>query len=255
MSEQRNPWPHIGQLFVEQGRLTTEQVEDALVEQQSTGNPLGEILVARGHISRIDLAAALSTQWTWQKAGRPLDEPAAELATSDVPVAVETTEPEPSPTYEPEPSPTYEAVTEPPTAPVPALPPVAMTVEPEPFRTVEPEPFVTAQPEPFSIAPAPPPPPQPPVDPTGGLERRVTVLEDSARLVADLQARLRSAYEQLAAAEARLGALEPSVAALAQAYNALVAQLQAQRHELEALRAASVKHEAQIATAARALLA
>jgi hypothetical protein len=242
MSEQRNPWPHIGQLFVEQGRLTSEQVEDALAEQRSTGNPLGEILVARGHISRIDLAAALSTQWTWQKTGRPLEETPAEAPTAVEAPPVELVEPEPVTHYEP--------VEE--TAPAIAVgPPVAVTSRPEPAPPFQPRPPVMAPVAP----PTPPASAQPPLDLTGGLESRVAALEADGRLVADLQARLRSGYEQLAAAEARLSALEPGVAALAQAYNTLVAQLQAQNRELEALRAASVKHEAQISTAARALLA
>ena len=64
--QQRNRWPQMGQLFVESGRLTSEQLDSALEQQRETGEPLGEILVARNHISRIDLAAVLSKQWTWQ---------------------------------------------------------------------------------------------------------------------------------------------------------------------------------------------
>jgi hypothetical protein len=79
MSAQANRWPQMGQLFVEQGRLTNEQLDSALAEQQETGQPLGEILVAREHISRIDLAAVLSKQWTWQR------EPEADAAIVEQP--------------------------------------------------------------------------------------------------------------------------------------------------------------------------
>src|SRR5437763_11965841 len=55
--------------------MTAEQLDDALAQQQRTGEPIGEILVARGLVSRIDLAGALSAQWSWrpgqQEAARP----------------------------------------------------------------------------------------------------------------------------------------------------------------------------------------
>jgi len=81
-----NPWPQMGRLFVEKGRLTPAQLEDALSAQRRNGERLGEILVARGHISRIDLAAALSTQWSWQGDG---EEPAGAPALEQVPPVVE----------------------------------------------------------------------------------------------------------------------------------------------------------------------
>src|SRR5437773_3158617 len=149
MSAQRNRWPQMGQLFVEKGRLTSEQLASALEQQQETGEPLGEILVARNHISRIDLAAALSTQWSWQG-----DESAAEEP--EQPAAVATAEP---------------------AAPVSAV-------------------------------------------------------DDEGRVVADLQARLRGAYEQLAAAESRLEVLEPAVADLTNAFGVLNAQLHARGEAL-----------------------
>lgn len=53
----------IGALFVEKGLVTQEQLELALEEQRSTGNRLGEILVERFEVSRLDLASALAEQW------------------------------------------------------------------------------------------------------------------------------------------------------------------------------------------------
>jgi len=182
MSEQRNRWPQMGQLFVEKGRLTTEQLDSALAQQRETGEPLGEILVARNHISRIDLAAALSTQWSWQGEAPAADD------TPEQPAAVELGE-------------------------APASDTAVVAVA-----------------------------------------ERVATQEDGDRLVADLQARLRGAYEQLAAAEARIEALEPAVADLTKAFGFVTAQLTARAEEIAELRAASARRGEQIAAAARALL-
>jgi chromosome segregation ATPase len=53
----------IGALFVEKGLVTQEQLDIALEEQQRTGNRLGEVLVERFGVSRLDLASALAEQW------------------------------------------------------------------------------------------------------------------------------------------------------------------------------------------------
>ena len=83
-SQNGNPWPQMGDLLVQQGRVTNEQLEAALAQQRDTGEPLGEILVARELISRVDLAQALATQWTWQ---RPQPEQAAAAEPQGVPRA------------------------------------------------------------------------------------------------------------------------------------------------------------------------
>ncbi len=91
MSTAQNPWPPIGQLFVEQGHLTAAQLEGALVEQEKTGGRLGEILVERGYISRTDLAGALSKQWSWKNHAPRL----SELPVALVPPPQASVEPEP----------------------------------------------------------------------------------------------------------------------------------------------------------------
>jgi len=53
----------IGSLFVEKGLITQEQLDLALAEQQTTGERLGEILVERFGVSRLDLASTLAEQW------------------------------------------------------------------------------------------------------------------------------------------------------------------------------------------------
>jgi hypothetical protein len=55
----------IGEIFVERGYVTEEQLRAALEYQRSMGDQLlGEILVERGIVSRLDLASILSEQWS-----------------------------------------------------------------------------------------------------------------------------------------------------------------------------------------------
>jgi uncharacterized coiled-coil protein SlyX len=93
VSTAQNPWPPIGELFVEQGHLTPAQLEVALAEQRETGTPLGEILVEHGYITRIHLAGALSKQWSWRHQTPDLPGAAAPVSVSVAPE--ETFEPEP----------------------------------------------------------------------------------------------------------------------------------------------------------------
>lgn len=53
----------LGDIFVERGLITDEQLQEALVVQQDTGGRLGEILVERGFITRVALAGVISEQW------------------------------------------------------------------------------------------------------------------------------------------------------------------------------------------------
>jgi hypothetical protein len=52
----------IGDIFVGEGLITDEQLEQALDEQQTTGQRLGEVLITRFGISRPELASALGEQ-------------------------------------------------------------------------------------------------------------------------------------------------------------------------------------------------
>ena len=58
------PKRRLGDIFVERGLVTQEQLQEALAEQREHGGKLGEILVEMGHMSRIELAGAISEQWT-----------------------------------------------------------------------------------------------------------------------------------------------------------------------------------------------
>jgi hypothetical protein len=54
----------LGDIFVERGLITPEQLQEALAEQRENGAKLGEILVEMGYMTRIELAGAISEQWT-----------------------------------------------------------------------------------------------------------------------------------------------------------------------------------------------
>ena len=56
------PWRPIGELFVEKGLISQAQLEEALAEQEATGQRLGEILVKRNLISSPELTQALMEQ-------------------------------------------------------------------------------------------------------------------------------------------------------------------------------------------------
>ena len=61
-SDEEPPKKPIGQIFVERGFITSDQLEDALEEQKWSGRKLGEILMARGDVSRLRLWDALEEQ-------------------------------------------------------------------------------------------------------------------------------------------------------------------------------------------------
>ena len=66
----------IGEIFVERGLVTDAQLEEALEQQRTSGTRLGEILVASGKLSRLELASALADQWaTFQKLRPPAEAP------------------------------------------------------------------------------------------------------------------------------------------------------------------------------------
>jgi hypothetical protein len=55
-------WRPLGQLLVQRGLLTAEELEAALDEQERTGGLLGEILMRNGLLSRLALASSLHEQ-------------------------------------------------------------------------------------------------------------------------------------------------------------------------------------------------
>jgi hypothetical protein len=55
-------WKPLGELLVERGLLTTEELDDALREQEVTGERLGAILVARKAVPSVVLTTLLAEQ-------------------------------------------------------------------------------------------------------------------------------------------------------------------------------------------------
>jgi uncharacterized coiled-coil protein SlyX len=294
MSAAQNPWPHIGQLFVEEGYLTSAQLEGALAEQRRSGERLGEILIERGYITRIHLAGALSKQWSWKgEIPSSIEPPAA-----PVQLVEESVEPEPAAA-----APEFVLVPELPATDSPHTYPSANGVpmgaptssvlegdaESQPLPTPSVEEIVAPTPSPVRIeafaAPVsgledqerplrdpdfnggaePQASPTPSVKESGelaasslridALAERVSGLEDQERLLRELQARLRDTHEQLAAGEARVGSLDAIVAELSKAYAALNARLDAQTREIDDLRRVVADQSTRLASAARSLLA
>lgn len=60
--EDHASWRRLGDIFVERGFVSAEELEHALARQRQTGERLGEALVAQGVISKFELAGALAEQ-------------------------------------------------------------------------------------------------------------------------------------------------------------------------------------------------
>jgi hypothetical protein len=58
-----NSWRPLGEMLVEKGLVTKEELEHALAVQEETGRLLGAILVERGYVSGPALAVALAEQY------------------------------------------------------------------------------------------------------------------------------------------------------------------------------------------------
>jgi hypothetical protein len=59
----QTPWRPLGQILVEQGLLTDEDLASVLAEQRRTGRKLGEIVIERGLVSWPSLTNALAAQY------------------------------------------------------------------------------------------------------------------------------------------------------------------------------------------------
>ena len=263
----------LGVLLVGNGLLTQEQLTAALAEQQQTGRPLGEIVVARGWVSGPLVAQALATQRggltkteygyaTGFPSGEEPAAPAAPLAPPPVSIEAQA-------------RPALRLATPPPISPDSELraqaaveQPVAPLVRPP---AVEPP------------APAQPPPAAPVESPElTALRERIAELEtiadkaatntetaraQAASAQADLQAaqaeaetmreRLRALEQQPGAGEAdtlraRVGELDAAVAEAKTSEAAALEQLQAAQAEAETLRGQLAAVEAQAAESSEA---
>ena len=78
----------IGEIFVELGFVSSDQLDAALDVQRETGARIGEILVEQGSLTRLDLASALAEQWSaLQKLRPPAPAPEPTPWQNGVPVA------------------------------------------------------------------------------------------------------------------------------------------------------------------------
>ena len=68
----------IGEIFLERGFVTRDDLDRALDVQRETGTRLGEVLVGQGSLTRLDLASALAEQWSSLQKLRPPEPVAAE---------------------------------------------------------------------------------------------------------------------------------------------------------------------------------
>ena len=92
-------WQRLGQIFVQRGFVTPEQLDEALQRQRETGERVGEALVAQGAISKFELAGALAEQMAI------LEDPAAEPVAPQADARVVTLTPRVEETPEPVPEP------------------------------------------------------------------------------------------------------------------------------------------------------
>jgi len=84
-------WRRLGDIFVERGFVTPEQLEQALVRQRETGERVGEALVAQGSISKFELAGALAEQASALDLAAAEQAAAAQAETAPAPAQAEAT--------------------------------------------------------------------------------------------------------------------------------------------------------------------
>jgi hypothetical protein len=93
----------LGEISIQHGFITSEQLDAALDAQRENGGRIGEILVEQGSLTRLDLASALAEQWSalqklrppaavaepqpWQNGSPLATPPAAPVVTEDSAVA------------------------------------------------------------------------------------------------------------------------------------------------------------------------
>ena len=77
-------WRRLGEIFVERGFVSQEELDQALERQRQTGERLGEALVAQGVISKFELAGALAEQMSSLAEKEPTDDPVSEQAEATV---------------------------------------------------------------------------------------------------------------------------------------------------------------------------
>ena len=227
--------PPLGQLLVERGLVTEEQLQYALAEQGRTGLPIGQVLISLSYVTAATIAQALATQeggvvrtefglstgfGTPGLVALPPVSPVAPTPFAPVVIA-----PEPAAELEPEPVPAY---------------------EPEPEPALEPE-----LPEPVAVVVA----PAPELAPPSSTTTRIAELVEQ-----ELANAASAAAEEIAAAHGRIAELEGEMSGLRQQAEAargaeeLLAATNARVAELER-ELSGVRQQAEAARGAEDLLA
>src|SRR5882757_10005390 len=62
MPDSAAPRPRLGELLLESGVITQEQLDESLAVSRSTGKPLGHVLVENGLVAAHSIAMALADQ-------------------------------------------------------------------------------------------------------------------------------------------------------------------------------------------------
>jgi hypothetical protein len=137
-------WRRLGDIFVERGFVTPEQLEQALQRQRETGERVGEALVAQGSISKFELAGALAEQMSVLDDHTSKQASAAEATVVALPPRTDELE-------EPEDVPDAESK--------PSAPMLEVVPDPEPIHLAPEEPIGLAPEEPMPAE-------QPPADPS-----------------------------------------------------------------------------------------
>ncbi len=87
----------IGEILLEHGHVTREQIDEAEALAADSGSPVGQILVESGAITRLELASALAEQWS--DTGAPIAPPGSisgTISTLDLPAPADARAPAPS---------------------------------------------------------------------------------------------------------------------------------------------------------------
>src|SRR5436190_18087606 len=63
MEASRLPWQQVGSMLVRDGIISQPQLDAALQEKDETGRRVGDILVARGYATKIDITRCLAEQY------------------------------------------------------------------------------------------------------------------------------------------------------------------------------------------------
>ena len=79
-------WRRLGDIFVDRGFVSQDELDQALARQRQTGERLGEALVAQGVISKFELAGALAEQMAVLEATAAEADAAAEDAVAEATV-------------------------------------------------------------------------------------------------------------------------------------------------------------------------